>query len=345
MKKDTSCELKNEEEAVSPVIATILMVAITVVLAGVLYVWASELAGNQTDFGTFNNYVAEDIRPTTSSAVNDPLLRMRFTNGPDDLSWSFLKVSISGEDGTLSECKIGQVSALGEEINVFNLISDNNAHDLSTDNDRNGELPNGDTANWASRLPNNAGFFATAYEMDMTTGLSTDNSFFLSYDFDQINAGTMEGVGNAVDDDYTYYIYGVNANSADPNDGHSFDVVTSIDSASQYLYFASQYVGDYVPDSPGLEVLVTGEMYYDMDGDATNGAETAANGIRAITVTGAGAGLAFDIASTGAGPSQAIGAMGDIMYWYQNEDGTSTLKSVVGGGTHGDFRVSIEKSN
>ena len=31
------------EEAVSPVIATILMVAITVVLAGVLYVWASSL--------------------------------------------------------------------------------------------------------------------------------------------------------------------------------------------------------------------------------------------------------------------------------------------------------------
>ena len=31
------------EEAVSPVIATILMVAITVVLAGVLYVWASQL--------------------------------------------------------------------------------------------------------------------------------------------------------------------------------------------------------------------------------------------------------------------------------------------------------------
>ena len=38
--------MKNEnrnEEAVSPVIATILMVAITVVLAGVLYVWASQL--------------------------------------------------------------------------------------------------------------------------------------------------------------------------------------------------------------------------------------------------------------------------------------------------------------
>ncbi|RZD53588.1 MAG: hypothetical protein CXT67_03445 [Methanobacteriota archaeon] len=36
---------RNEEEtAVSPVIATILMVAITVVLAGVLYVWANSLA-------------------------------------------------------------------------------------------------------------------------------------------------------------------------------------------------------------------------------------------------------------------------------------------------------------
>ena len=118
MKKDTSYELKKEEEAVSPVIATILMVAITVVLAGVLYVWASELAGNQTDFGTFNNYVAEDLKPTTSAAVNDPLLRLRFSNAPDDLSWAFLKVSISGEDGTLKECKIGQVSALGEEVNV-----------------------------------------------------------------------------------------------------------------------------------------------------------------------------------------------------------------------------------
>ncbi len=43
------------EEAVSPVIATILMVAITVVLAGVLYVWASQLAEGNTD-GDFSMY-------------------------------------------------------------------------------------------------------------------------------------------------------------------------------------------------------------------------------------------------------------------------------------------------
>ena len=36
--------MKDDEGAVSPVIATILMVAITVVLSGVIYVWASSLA-------------------------------------------------------------------------------------------------------------------------------------------------------------------------------------------------------------------------------------------------------------------------------------------------------------
>ncbi|MAK78157.1 MAG: hypothetical protein CL992_02655 [Euryarchaeota archaeon] len=36
--------LADDEQAVSPVIATILMVAITVVLSGVIYVWASSLA-------------------------------------------------------------------------------------------------------------------------------------------------------------------------------------------------------------------------------------------------------------------------------------------------------------
>ena len=37
-------EMEDDESAVSPVIATILMVAITVVLSGVIYVWASDLA-------------------------------------------------------------------------------------------------------------------------------------------------------------------------------------------------------------------------------------------------------------------------------------------------------------
>ena len=41
-------EMSDDESAVSPVIATILMVAITVVLSGVVYVWAAQLADTDT---------------------------------------------------------------------------------------------------------------------------------------------------------------------------------------------------------------------------------------------------------------------------------------------------------
>ena len=60
--KKTEIKKLDEDKAVSPVIATILMVAITVVLAGVLYVWANNLAseGTDTSIGTFNTYTTED---------------------------------------------------------------------------------------------------------------------------------------------------------------------------------------------------------------------------------------------------------------------------------------------
>ena len=41
-------QMSDDESAVSPVIATILMVAITVVLSGVVYVWAAQLADTDT---------------------------------------------------------------------------------------------------------------------------------------------------------------------------------------------------------------------------------------------------------------------------------------------------------
>ena len=65
------------EEAVSPVIATILMVAITVVLAGVLYVWASSLAEGNTD-GNLTLYVfdGEDASGAPSAETDDNLISM-----------------------------------------------------------------------------------------------------------------------------------------------------------------------------------------------------------------------------------------------------------------------------
>ena len=98
--------IDEEESGVSPVIATILMVAITVVLAGVLYVWASELAGNQADFGSFNTYDVEDAPGSITGAISDPLVRMSFASGGDDLSWAFLEVKMMSDERVIP-CKVG----------------------------------------------------------------------------------------------------------------------------------------------------------------------------------------------------------------------------------------------
>ena len=111
-------EMKNDmknEQAVSPVIATILMVAITVVLAGVLYVWANSLAADQPESGTRNSYVAEDATASTSAGTDDALINMRWQHAEDDLNWAFVVMKLSVGDNTFDcstdgseECVIGQ---------------------------------------------------------------------------------------------------------------------------------------------------------------------------------------------------------------------------------------------
>ena len=92
------------EEAVSPVIATILMVAITVVLAGVLYVWASSLADDSTGGGLDKyQFSHRDAADTMSDAAGEKLVHIKMTQG-DDLSWSVLKVSIVVDGGNSLTC-------------------------------------------------------------------------------------------------------------------------------------------------------------------------------------------------------------------------------------------------
>ena len=94
------------EEAVSPVIATILMVAITVVLAGVLYVWASSLAGDSTGDGldTFQ-FEGRDAAGTITDDINtqDDLVYIKMTQGKD-LSWSQVGISITIDGEQSWEC-------------------------------------------------------------------------------------------------------------------------------------------------------------------------------------------------------------------------------------------------
>ena len=85
----------NYEKAVSPVIATILMVAITVVLSGVLYVWAANLAESNTD-GTFEMYTfsAASAPGEMTSNTNDNLIIVTMDQG-QDINWAKVDVKLS----------------------------------------------------------------------------------------------------------------------------------------------------------------------------------------------------------------------------------------------------------
>ena len=89
-----------DEVAVSPVIATILMVAITVVLAGVLYVWANNLAsdGTSNSAGTLHNFRAEDASGAVTTATNDTLMKISWINAPGDLNWAFVSFKVEVGD-------------------------------------------------------------------------------------------------------------------------------------------------------------------------------------------------------------------------------------------------------
>ena len=107
-------DMKNEQ-AVSPVIATILMVAITVVLAGVLYVWANSLAADQPESGTRNSYTADDADASTSAGTDDVLISVRWQHAEDDLNWAFVVMKLTVGDNTFDcstgadeECSIAQ---------------------------------------------------------------------------------------------------------------------------------------------------------------------------------------------------------------------------------------------
>ncbi|MBJ87032.1 MAG: hypothetical protein CL461_02220 [Acidimicrobiaceae bacterium] len=132
-------EMKNEmknEQAVSPVIATILMVAITVVLAGVLYVWANSLAADQPESGTRNSYTATDASAATSEATDDTLMRITWQHAEDDLNWAFVVMKLTVGDNTFDcstgeaeECSIGQDGSDGAlwETGEFLTLSENGA--------------------------------------------------------------------------------------------------------------------------------------------------------------------------------------------------------------------------
>jgi len=100
-------EMKNDE-AVSPVIATILMVAITVVLAGVLYVWASDLASQNQGDGP-SMYTLTAIDHTDEVEEDAGLMSLTFGNGAN-LDWALVQIEVV-KDSVPHTCDNGDVSA------------------------------------------------------------------------------------------------------------------------------------------------------------------------------------------------------------------------------------------
>ena len=83
--------MKNEtrnDEAVSPVIATILMVAITVVLAGVLYVWAANLAESNTD----GDLALYSFSGADGAGADEVVVTM---DQGGDLGWASAKIKVA----------------------------------------------------------------------------------------------------------------------------------------------------------------------------------------------------------------------------------------------------------
>ena len=105
--------MKNEtrnDEAVSPVIATILMVAITVVLAGVLYVWAANLAESNTN-GDLALYSFNGADAPADSGV---LVTMSQGAAANFASLD-IKVSINGGQGTNCDATCYSEAGAGDQ--------------------------------------------------------------------------------------------------------------------------------------------------------------------------------------------------------------------------------------
>ena len=122
---------RKDEEAVSPVIAIILMVAITVVLASVLYVWVMNLAQTDEEVGTFPT-IEVTLRDVGNDDNGADTLAIKHIQG-DPLEWSDYKVIITNNSdaadtavitdlSSLDQITAGESSTITESVSGFNDI-------------------------------------------------------------------------------------------------------------------------------------------------------------------------------------------------------------------------------
>ena len=96
-------------------IIVVVLIALSVIAAGVMYVWANSLAADQPESGTRNSYAADDAYESTSWNSDDELISVRWQHAEDDLNWAFVVMKLSIGDNTYDcatdasqECRISQ---------------------------------------------------------------------------------------------------------------------------------------------------------------------------------------------------------------------------------------------
>jgi len=87
--------IEDDDAAVSPVIATILMVAITVVLSGVIYVWASSLADTSAKGVPRLTF---DLDSSQSVGTDNPHHEIQVTSNQVELATQAISVRVQWED-------------------------------------------------------------------------------------------------------------------------------------------------------------------------------------------------------------------------------------------------------
>jgi flagellin-like protein len=88
----------NGDDAVSPVIAVILMVAITVVLAATVYMWVSGFSTNQANIvqASFGAKAVDLPWSGTDSDTADDAIQITYVSGSEDLPAGDITISIDG---------------------------------------------------------------------------------------------------------------------------------------------------------------------------------------------------------------------------------------------------------
>ena len=95
--------LNNDDDAVSPVIAVILMVAITVVLAATVYVWVS-------GFGSQSSQPAKSVALTSSGVLSNGWKNYTIASATSGMKYSDLTFTVNGatktQDTTFTTCTV-----------------------------------------------------------------------------------------------------------------------------------------------------------------------------------------------------------------------------------------------